>query len=140
MFRTLQAQLEFDPTHPETSQISVSVALASVDVGSAEGNTEVQRPAWFNTAAFPLAKFTAQQVQALGADRYRVTGSLSLKGHTLPLTLIAQAQPLAGGISFTSTFSVQRLALGVGTGVWADTETVADTVKITLVLTFIPVV
>lgn len=136
-FRTLQAQVQFDPARPEATQVTVVVPLASIEVGTPEGNTEAQRPAWFDAKQFPEAQFRATQVQALGADRYRVVGHLQLKGKTTPLEVVAQAQVTPGGLTLQSQFTLQRLALGIGTGLWADTETVADAVQLTLTLTLV---
>ncbi len=137
-FKTLQAQVQFDPARPEATQVQVSVALASVEVGTADGNAEAQRPAWFDVRRFPEAQFITTQVQALGGERYRVRGELRLKGKVTPLEIMAQAESGPGGLTLRSQFDLQRLALGIGTGLWADTETVADTVQITLTLTLVP--
>ncbi len=73
-FRQFTAQLNFDPDRPESAQATVDVDLASIDTGSAESDQEVASKTWFNTPAFPTARFTTSRVKALGDHRYEAAG------------------------------------------------------------------
>ena len=63
---------------------------------------------WFNTKAFPTAKFVSTGVKALGGNKYEVTGQLSIKGKTqdvvVPATLHAQGK---SGV-FDGSFTIRR--------------------------------
>lgn len=129
-FRRFAGTVTFDPNKPEASRAEVEIEVASVDTGTADGDTEVQRPLWFNAAQFPKARFTTRSIKPLGGNRYEVAGTLVIKGVsaevTSPLTL-AQA---AGARTAQGTFTLKRLQFRLGEKQWADTDTVADEVTV----------
>lgn len=134
-FSRFTAQLKFDPASPAAAQATIDVDLTSIDVGSAEGNEEVAGKPWFNTAAFPAARFMARHVKALGDHRYEVTGSLTIKGKTqdivVPATFTAQGQT---GV-FAGGFTLRRADFAIGEGPWAAFDVVANEVQIQFQIT-----
>lgn len=129
-FSRFTAQLNFDPANPAAAKATIDVDLASIDTGSAEGNEEVAGKTWFNTAAFPTARFMASRVKALGDHRYEVTGPLTIKGKTqdivVPATFTAQGKT---GV-FAGGFTVRRADFAIGEGPWAAFDVVANEVQI----------
>ena len=85
-FRKFDATVTFDPRKPEAAKAEFEVDLASIDLGSPEGETEAVRPLWFNTAAFPKAKFVAASVKSTGPNKFEATGALTIKGITQNVT------------------------------------------------------
>src|SRR5690606_32440181 len=86
-FAALRAtELSFDPARPEAAKVSIEVALSGIDAGYDEANTELAKDEWLALAAHPLATFTSTGVEALGDNRYQVTGELSIKGVTRTVT------------------------------------------------------
>jgi polyisoprenoid-binding protein YceI len=129
-FRRFTAQLNFDPTNPASAQATVDVDLASIDTGSTEGDEEVAGKPWFNTPAFPTARFMARSVKALGDHRYETAGSLTIKGKTqdivVPATFTAQGKT---GV-FEGSFTLRRADFAIGEGPWAAFDVVANEVQI----------
>jgi len=129
-FRQFTAQLNFDPDRPESAQATVDVDLASIDTGSAESDQEVASKTWFNTPAFPTARFTTSRVKALGDHRYEAAGQLTIKGKTqdvtIPATFAAQGKT---GI-FAGQFTLRRADFAIGEGPWAAFDGVANEVQI----------
>lgn len=123
-------ELSFDPAHPEAAKVSIEVVLGSVDAGYAEANTELAKEEWLALNKHPLATFTSTKVQALGDNRYEVTGDLSIKGITkqvkAPFTFKEEGNT---GI-FDGTFTFQRAGFGVGEGQWKDFGIVANDIEI----------
>jgi polyisoprenoid-binding protein YceI len=129
-FRKFDASVAFDPKKPEATKAEFEVDLGSIDLGSAEGETEAKRKAWLNIEAFPKAKFVAASVKLTGPGKYEATGPLTIKGTsqniTAPFTLVD-----AGGIrTVEGQFPLKRLAFRIGEGAWSDTETVADEISV----------
>jgi len=54
-FKRFDATVTFDPKKPEATKAQFEVDLASIDLGSVEGDTEVKKKPWLNVAAFPKA-------------------------------------------------------------------------------------
>lgn len=129
-FKRFFSQLIFDPAKPTAAKATFDVELASVDTGAAEGDEEVAGKQWFNTKAFPTARFVSGNVKALGGNRYEVAGQLSIKGKTqevvVPATFTAQ------GISgvFEGAFTIRRADFSIGEGAWAKFDIVANDVQI----------
>ena len=130
-FKKFTANIAFDAKKPDATKAEFEVELGSVDLGSPEAETEVKRKPWFNTDAFPKAKFVAASVKSLGADKYEVTGPLTIKGVETKITAIAAVKTDATGVSTAEgKFPLKRLQYKIGEGPWADTETVADEVEV----------
>ncbi len=129
-FSKFSSQLNFDPAKPTAAKASFDVQLASVDTGAAEGDDEVAGKPWFNTKAFPVAKFVSTGVKALGNNRYEVAGKLSIKGKTqdvvVPATFTAQGND---GV-FAGQFTIRRADFSIGEGSWAKFDIVANDVLI----------
>lgn len=135
-FKRFAGTVAFDPKKPEASRAEVEIDVASVDTGTADGDTEVQRPLWFNAAQFPKARFVTRSIKPLGGNRYEVAGTLTIKGVsaevTSPLTLAE-----AGGARIAQgSFALKRLQFKLGEKQWADTDTVADEVRVTYKFVF----
>lgn len=129
-FRKFSGQLSFDPAKPTAARVSFDVELASVDTGAPEGDAEVAGKPWFNTAAFPVARFVSSSVKALGGNRYEVAGKLTIKGRTqdvvVPATFTAQG---ASGV-FEGAFTLRRADFSIGEGSWAKFDIVANDVRL----------
>jgi len=83
-FRRWKANVDFRPKDPAKSRAAFEIELASIDLASEETESEVRRPAWFDTAKFPVAKFESTTVRGLGGDRYEIDGRLSIKAPRFP--------------------------------------------------------
>jgi len=136
-FRKWTANVVFLPADLAHSKADFDVELASIDLASAESESEVKGAVWFNTAKFPVAHFASSSVRSTGPDRYEFAGTLAIKGTTrnvvVPVTVRKDA---AGNAVAEGAFTVKRLEYKIGEGEWADPSTVADdvTVRIRMVL------
>jgi len=129
-FKRFDATVTFDPAKPEATKAEFEVDLASIDLGSDEGNTEAVRKAWLNVPAFPKARFVTSSVKSLGGGKFEAAGALTIKGTSqnvvAPFTLAE-----AGGMrTVEGQFTLKRLQYKIGEGAWSDTETVADDVLV----------
>lgn len=129
-FRKFSAQLSFDPAKPAAAKASLDVDLASVDTGAQESDDEVAGKPWFNTKAFPTARFVSSSVKAVGGNRYEVAGKLTIKGKTqdivAPATFTAQGN---NGV-FDGNFTIRRGDFSIGEGAWAAFDIVANDIQI----------
>ena len=129
-FRKFDATVDFDPKKPEAAKAHFEVDLASIDLGAPEGETEAQRPLWFNTAQFPRATFDAASVKATGPYKFEATGALGIKGITQNITTSFTLTEAGGMRTVEGQFTLKRLQFKIGEKQWADTETVADDVLV----------
>ena len=129
-FRKFEGTVAFDPKKPEASKADFEVDLASIDLGSEEGETEVKRPLWFDTAKYPKARFALSSLKAAGPNRFEAAGSLTIKNVTLPIVAPVTLSETGGQRVVEGQFPMKRLQFKIGEGHWSDTETVADEVLV----------
>lgn len=125
------ASVNFDKANASASKAELEIELASIDTGSDEANTEVKREGWFNVQKFPTAKFVSSSVKDVGGGRYEATGKLTIKGKSRDIVAPFQLKSGANGVSIAEgKFVIKRSQFGIGEGVWADPDTVADEVDV----------
>lgn len=89
-FNTVSGTLNFNAEAPEQSTITATVATTSLDTpytGDRDFDAELQNSEWVDSAGFPTATFTSTGVERTGPNTARVTGDLTIRGQTHPLTL-----------------------------------------------------
>ena len=129
-FRKFTANIAVDPARAETGTARIDIDLASIDTGSDEANEEVAGKAWFDTGNHPVARFVSSSVTRTGNSRYEVTGRMSIKGRTLNIKAPFTLKQEDNALIVDGMFPLRRLDYGIGSGVWSDTDTVADEVQI----------
>jgi polyisoprenoid-binding protein YceI len=129
-FKKFSSQLSFDPAKPAAAKATFDVELASVDTGAPEGDDEVAGKQWFNTKAFPTARFVSASVKPLGGNRYEVAGQLSIKGKTQDVVVPATFTPNGSSGVFDGSFTIRRADFSIGEGSWAKFDIVANDVQI----------
>ena len=139
-FRKWKANVDFRPTELEKSKASFEIELASIDLASEESETETRRSIWFDTAKYPVAKFTSTGIRDLGGDRYEIAGALSLKGLTKDIVVpIALRKDATGNSVAEGQFTLKRLEYKIGEGPWADTDAIADDVVVRIRMVLPPI-
>lgn len=128
-FPGFAVRFSFDPARPATSRLEVAVPLALATTGNTDYDGEMRGGAFFDAAKFPLARYTATRIRALGGNRYAADGTLSLRGVSRPVTLTFTWSPGAEPV-LAGQAVVKRLDFGVGGGDWADVDLIANEVRI----------
>ncbi len=129
-FKKFTAQIDFDSKKPVASRAQIEVDLASIDTGSAEADAEVAKKAWFNTSAFPTAKFVSSSVAQAGPDKFEARGKLSIKGIGQDVVAPFTVKRAGDTATYEGGFALKRLQFKIGDGPWSDTDTVADEVQV----------
>jgi polyisoprenoid-binding protein YceI len=136
-FPGFKTTLSFDPAKLAQSRLDVIIPLATATAGNPDYDSELRGSAFFNSAKFPQARYTATRFRSLGGNRYAADGSLTLRGVTKPVTLTftwtAGAKPVLAGSAV-----VKRLDFGVGGGEWADTSVLPNEIRVGTKVVFVP--
>ncbi|MEB0045635.1 MULTISPECIES: YceI family protein [unclassified Pseudomonas] len=119
-FGKFEGSLDFDTRHPEVAHAALTIDVSSIDAGSSDANSELQKPAWFDTATWPVGTFESSRVQALGDNRYLITGQLTLKGLTREVDVQVVLKPQSGVGVFDGQIILKRDDFKIGSGEWAD--------------------
>ncbi|OGT00973.1 MAG: polyisoprenoid-binding protein [Gallionellales bacterium RIFCSPLOWO2_12_FULL_59_22] len=129
-FKKFTARIAVDPARPETGTARIDIDLASIDTGSAEADAEAAGKAWFDTKNYPTANFVSGSVKQPVKGRYETTGKMTIKGKTLDIRAPFTLKQNADMLVIDGMLPLKRLDYGIGSGIWSDTDTVADEVHI----------
>jgi polyisoprenoid-binding protein YceI len=78
---------QINPDHPEALAIDVTVQTASIQTNHPKRDDDLRASSFLDTVNFPTITFKSTNVEALGDNRYKLTGDLTIKGVTKPVTL-----------------------------------------------------
>jgi polyisoprenoid-binding protein YceI len=140
VFHRYTPQIAFDAAQPASIAIDVAIDLASVDSRNAERDETLATDEFFAVAGNPSARFTASACTlAQPPDGYRCAGRLTLKGHAKELEFrFTWAAGPDGSATLDATVPLNRIDYEVGTGDWADAETIAHEVVVDVHLVLKP--
>lgn len=129
-FKKFSGKVIFDSANPIKSKAEIVIDIGSFQAGGDELRDEAQGKAWFNSAAYPQAKFISQEVKENGAGKLELIGKLTIKNKTQTITIPATYKEQNGQVVFESLFQIKRLDFLLGEGNWSDTSAVANEVPI----------
>jgi polyisoprenoid-binding protein YceI len=126
-FKKFNGQVQIDTAKLEKATGRIEIDLASIDTGSAEADQEVVGKAWFHVGAHPKASFLLKQLKSTGAGQYEATGQLTLKGQTREVRAPVKLSPHG---QLMGSFVMKRADFGVGEGMWAKFDIVANEITV----------
>ena len=86
-FADVSATADIDPDNPEAAQVEVTIQAASVHTNHEVRDNDVRSSNFLDVENFPTITFKSTGVRTAGADLYELTGDLTIKGTTKPVTL-----------------------------------------------------
>lgn len=117
-FTEVAGRLEFDPADPSAAAIELQLPVASVSTGVAKLDEHLQGADLLDAARFPTASFRSGKVTVAGEGKLQVTGDLTIRGISRPLTAdvtINSTAPRNGkrAAGFDATATIRRSEFGV---------------------------
>lgn len=139
-FRDFSADLELDPADLTKSSVRAVIKVASIDTREPQRNAHLTSADFFEADRFPEMVFQSTRVEHLGGDRYRVTGDLTIKNVTRPISLDVtylgtQVSPYGvrtAGFEATTTISRKDFGLTWNVALETGGMLVGDEVKISV--------
>lgn len=135
-FTRFSGRAEFDASAPLKTRFRTEIEVASLDTDDAQRDEAMRGPDFFDADAHPRAVWESAGDCTASGSRLSCPGQLTLKGVTRPVPLTITPAADGGGVEGRAELS--RTAFGVGSGSWADTATIADTVAIRFTLRWKP--
>jgi polyisoprenoid-binding protein YceI len=129
-FKRFNASIAVDPAKPEQGKARIDIDIASIDVGSTEAYEEVVDTAWFDVAKYPSASFVSGKVTRIAPGRYEVAGKMTIRNVTRDIRAPFTLEQKGDALVIDGTLPIKRLDYAIGSGIWSDTDTVADEVNI----------
>ena len=131
--------LTLDKANPAASKVSVTFTVANLRTGVAKLDEHLMKADFFDAAKFPTATFVSTSVKPDGATGADITGNLTIKGVTKPVTLDAEfygagVQPMSKkeNVGFVATGTIKRSDFGMGYGV----PVVGDAIELKIIAGF----
>jgi polyisoprenoid-binding protein YceI len=86
-FEEFEAKASLDFEDPTRSTAEVTFQIASVATGQKQRDEHLRTSDFFEAETYPTGHFVSTGIRATGDDTYEMTGDLTLKGITRPVTL-----------------------------------------------------
>ncbi|MBK5528840.1 YceI family protein [Pseudomonas sp. TH06] len=125
-FGKFEATLDFDTDNLSSAHTTLHIDLSSIDAGSEDANTELVKPAWFDTEKYPVAVFESNRFTQVSENHFLISGQLSLKGITREVQVPVELKPDNAIGIFDGELVLKRDEFGLGAGEWADTVVSKD--------------
>lgn len=140
MFPVSSGSLTIDPAHPAAAKVDVTIQIDQLAVTAAPFANHLKSAEIFDAAKYPTARFVSTGVTPRGGNRATITGTLTIKGVTKPVTLDATfvgagTNPMSKklNVGFSATAMVKRSDFGVAIAA----PVVSDTVKLHIHAAFV---
>lgn len=135
-FTRFTSVIHFSEKQLDTSSVRAEIDLTSVQTDYDEIAENLKSDTWFDTEHFSTATFESSNFIHKDGNNYEAVGTVSLHGHTLPVTLaftlIHEPDRI---IKVEGKATLKRSQFMIGTGEWGDNSGIDDEVivKVTVV-------
>ncbi|PXW75178.1 cytochrome b561 [Blastomonas natatoria] len=129
-FARWTANILFSPEALDGSKIDVSIDLGSVDTGDGQRDGTLTGSDFFDTGKFARATYRASKFKALGGNRYRADGTLTLRGVSKQVPLTFTLDITGNKARAKGSATIDRTSFGVGQGDYASTAEIAGPVAV----------
>lgn len=82
--------IDLDDKDPTKSTVDLWIDTASINTADAKRDEHLRNADFFDVAKFPKMTFKSTKIEKLGADKYKVTGNLTIKDATKPVVLTVE--------------------------------------------------
>ena len=98
-FHDVDGTIELDEQDPTRSRGEFRVATASVDTNFGARDTHLRSPDFFDAERFPNISFVSTDIRQVADDRFDVTGDLTIRETTRPITFDVTLDGIVPGMS-----------------------------------------
>ncbi len=110
--RVVSGEITLDPAVPQASVVA-AISASSFSTGQKKRDEDVKKKKFLNAATYPEFTFRAGRLTE-AQNQWTVTGELTVRGVTKPVTLAIESVELAGqGFVARATTRIDRYAFGV---------------------------
>ena len=137
-FNEFEGSGHFDAENPANSHLALIIQANSIDTRNEDRDGHLKSNDFFDMETYPEIKFASTAVEKVDDDNYRVTGDLTIKDVTKPVTIDFEYTGTAVDpyqnqrIGFDGSTTVNRKDWGVNWNTALDTGGVLVSEKVTL--------
>lgn len=89
-FRKLAGAIVYDPENPADSSVEATIDATSINTNEDQRDAHLRSADFFHVEQYPTIEFKSRKVEPDG-DELKVTGDLTIRGATRPVTLRVEA-------------------------------------------------
>lgn len=97
-FDRFSVTLEADERAPEKSSVVARIDAASIDTGQEQRDGHLRSPDFLDVSKYPEIVFKSTKIEKVGGQEYLITGDLTIRGETRPVTLKTELQGIVGNM------------------------------------------
>lgn len=118
-FGSTTGTLHLDESDITRSSVEATIDVNTIDTRVPDRDKDLKSPSFFDAARYPNITFKSTKIERSGSDRLRVTGDLTIKATTKPVTLDVTYTPVIKGPrgedrrGFSATTKIDRKAFGL---------------------------
>ncbi len=86
-FGDVSATGQIDPQNPAASSVEVTIKTDSIKTNNPQRDLDLRSSNFLGIEEFPTITFKSTKIEPAGDDEYKMTGDLTIKGITRPVTL-----------------------------------------------------
>jgi polyisoprenoid-binding protein YceI len=140
-FTKLTGSAQINPADPAKSSVEVTIQAGSLNTREPQRDEHLRSADFFDVTNHPTLTFRSTRVEALGADNFKLTGDLTIRGVTRQVTFDVEGPTASvkdpwGNIraGITASAKINRKDYGVAFNALTETGgvVVGDEVKITV--------
>ncbi|MBF9236337.1 polyisoprenoid-binding protein [Hymenobacter sp. BT683] len=144
-FKKFQGSMQSDGENFENAQVEFSLDVDSVDTNQEQRDAHLKSEEFFDAAQFPHIKFVSTSFVKESGDTYKLTGNLTMKDVTKPVTLEAEFGGSAvdfygnhkAGFEVTGKINRKEFGLTWGAVTEAGSIVLGDDVKLFINVQFV---
>jgi polyisoprenoid-binding protein YceI len=131
-FRDVKTSGQVDPGNLAASTVGATIDVASLTTNNPQRDNDLRSSYFLELDKFPTITFTSTSIAAAGEDRFTLTGDLTVKGITKPLTLQVQRygeindERMGHRVAFSAEGQINRKDFGMEFDMLADNRLVVS--------------
>jgi len=86
-FGAVKGTVTFDESKPANSKVEAEIETTSITTRADQRDTHLRSPDFFDVEKYPTMKFKSTRIEAAGDGEFKVTGDLTIRDVTKPITL-----------------------------------------------------
>ena len=136
-FAEIRTTADIDPNHLEMSSVDATIQTASISTHNEARDRDLCSSKFLAVDEFPVMTFKSTSIEQSGEDQYTLTGDLTIKSNTHPVTLqvlkTGEVNGVATGhrIGYSARAEINRKDFGLNFKIMLDGKfVVSDEIQI----------
>jgi len=123
---------EVDPSDPSAATFGVEINVASLTTNNAQRDNDLRSSYFLELEKYPTMTFRTTKIEPTGDTHFRLTGDLTVKGITKPITLSVQRygeindERMGHRVAYSAEGEINRKDFGMEFDMLADNRLVVS--------------